>query len=95
MAAHFPSGRGVLACPKTELERNVLKWPGGTRGLRRGRELSRHGGERRLRRLPSRRRHREGGSIAGDASASLGFVSDNGGECAIEGSCGACGETTG
>ncbi len=44
-AAHFPSGRGVLACPKTELERNVLKWlwwhPGayGWVGNYRGREL--------------------------------------------------------
>ena len=28
-----------------------------------------------------------GGSIAGDASASLGFVPDNGGECAIEERC--------
>ena len=42
--AHFPSGRGVLACPKTELERNVLKWlwwhPGayGWVGNYRGRE---------------------------------------------------------
>ena len=41
----FTSGRGVLACPKTELERNVLKWlwwhPGayGWVGNYRGREL--------------------------------------------------------
>ena len=28
-----------------------------------------------------------GGSIAGDASASLGFTPDNGGECAIEERC--------
>ena len=89
-AAHFPSGRGVLACPKTELERNVLKWlwwhPGayGWVGNYRGTAAS----------DPFDGCPRGAGTVgdgtagvAGNAPASLGFVPDNGGECAIEERC--------
>ena len=87
-AAHFPSGRGVLACPKTELERNVLKWlwwhPGayGWVGNYRGTAASDA-----FDGCPRGAGTVNGGSIAGDASASLGFTPDNGGECAIEERC--------
>ena len=92
-AAHFPSGRGVLACPKTELERNILKWlfwhPGdwsnpvyGWVGNYRGTAASDA-----FDGCPRGAGTVNGGSIAGDAPASLGFVPDNGGECAIEERC--------
>ena len=94
-ADHFPSGRGVLACPKTELERNVLKWlwwhPSvdghgayGWVGNYRGTSASDafDGCPRGAGTVGDGT-----AGVAGDAPASLGFVPDNGGECAIEERC--------
>ena len=91
-AAHFPSGRGVLACPKTELERNILKWlwwhPGayGWVGNYRGTAASDAFDGKGAAPAPWATARR---LVAGDARspASLGFVPDNGGECAIEERC--------